>query len=100
MAELAPALLLAALALVSIVISLNPRWRARFRWGRTSDASPISKLGCLGITLAFATMALGLGARHVRAVDDSVAFLVVLAGFVVFIGAGLGDRYASQRKRQ
>ena len=92
------ALLLALLAAAALAVAAVPRWRRAFQWGRGPGSYPVSRLGCLGTALAFAVMAVGVAGASFGFLRPDVGFLVLLAGFCVFIVAGLLDRRA-QRPR-
>jgi uncharacterized membrane protein HdeD (DUF308 family) len=93
---LAAAIFLLLLAAISIVLACVPRWRKRFHWGRTGDAYPVSRTGCLGVALAFLIMAAGPAGAHLGYLKAPFGFLFVLAGFLVFVFAGVFDRYSER----
>jgi hypothetical protein len=86
------ALFLALLAAVSLAVLLVPSWRQRFHWGRTRDSYPVSRRGCTGIVAAFAVMAGGPAGAYAGLWSGRAGFFVLVAGFAIFIGAGLLDR--------
>jgi len=86
------AVVMALLAVAALVVFAVPKWRRAFHWGRTRDSYPVSRMGCLGAALAFAIIGLGVAGANLGFLDPDVGILVALAGFCVFIVAGLLDR--------
>lgn len=89
---LPPVLFLLLLAVVGLIIALVPRCRKSLSWGRTADAYPVSRSGCLFACAAFLVMAGGLAAAHFGLLSPPTSFLILLLGFLLFVTAGLLDR--------
>lgn len=52
--------ILLLLAILAFILAFAPRWRERFRWGRTADSYRATRFGCLLLAAALAMMAGGL----------------------------------------
>ena len=96
--QILPAIyLLFGLAVGSLIGVFSPRVRKLWHWGVTVESSPISSLGCLLVFGGFTVMGAAVGGLALGWLSASVAILVVLGGFVVFIVAGALDTWKAGR---
>lgn len=90
---LAAAAVLSVLALLCLAGVLSERVRRPWQWGRSGKAAPVSRPGCALAFLAFAGMGGALAAASRGLLSGAAAFLVSLAGFALFLAAGLLDTW-------
>ena len=82
------------LALVFIIKVSVPHWRTKWGWGRV-DGYSISVLGHIGISVGFLLISIGCLATYFD-IQPDIALFLPLAGFAIFIIAGLLDRARSK----
>ena len=92
------AYVLFGLALASLVGVFMPRLRNLWHWGQTVDSIPISRMGCTFAFVGFMVMGSSLVGLAWGWLQGSIAILLLVAGFTVFIVAGVFDTVIARRR--
>jgi hypothetical protein len=83
------------------VVIFWPQLLRRFRvsWGRFGGGVPVSRLGGASWGLAFAVFGLAAMLAGFGTISNSQVPIILFAGFLVVVVAGLFDTYRHNRKK-